>query len=117
MTLSAPSHLIDDALWSRSLTKDMASQLVGQTLEFFYGDQHGQTHIAQLRVTSFHDTTKSGNRFAQFNLEFIGPREPQLPQQTYRMRHIEWGDFAIGITAIGANQAGNEYQACFSHEV
>ncbi len=79
MTLSAPTYLIDDALWARTLTQAQASQLLDQSLDFFYGDQHGQTHVAPLRVTAFKERSEVGNGMQQFSLEFLGPSAPRLP--------------------------------------
>src|SRR5258708_13395251 len=40
------------------------------------------------------------------SLVFRGPRQPQLSQRTYRVRHAQLGDYAIFITPI-AQSAGH----------
>lgn len=115
MTLSAPTYLIDDALWARTLTQAQASQLLDQSLDFFYGDQHGQTHVAPLRVTAFKERSEVGNGMQQFSLEFLGPSAPRLPDQSYRARHAELGEFVIFIAAFAQSPEGIAYAANFSH--
>lgn len=115
MTLSSPSHLIDDALWTRSLTLAQARQLPGQTLEFFFGDQHGHTHIALLQVTAFKERSHTDNGMWQFSLDFLGLGVPRLPDQSYRARHADLGEFVVFISAMAQTPEGIAYQASFSH--
>lgn len=116
MHQASPTYIIDDALWSRSLTKEIASQLVEQSLECFYGDMQGQTHTALLHVSAFTDRSKEGHSMQQFKLQLNGPADPLLPTQTYRLRHASLGDFAVFLSAVARLTEGIEYEACFSHE-
>ncbi|QIL72984.1 hypothetical protein G7048_23115 [Diaphorobacter sp. HDW4B] len=114
MPHESPTHLIDDALWSRSITHEIASQLSGQTLQLFYGDLSGNTHAAELHVTAFVEKPDADG-MKRFSLLFQGPKAPQLPAQTYRTRHPALGDFATFISATGLLPEGYVYEAVFSH--
>jgi hypothetical protein len=49
-----------------------------------------------------------------FELMFRGPREPLLPQATYRMTHPALGELDIFIVPLEADSTGTTYQAVFS---
>lgn len=115
MTLPEATHQLDDAVWSRVLTQEMASQLPGQSLVFLAGDTAGQTHQIPLLVTAFEQPSRTVPGMAMFRLNFQGPPAPMLPSQTYRARHADWGDFAIMVSATGADAQGVYYEAQFSH--
>ena len=109
------THELNDALWARQITFDIASQFVQQPLQFFHADQHGKTHSTQLMVEQLKEGIDAGP-LRQFSIALLGPASPLLPQNTYRARHAELGDFAIFITAIARQADGIQYEACFSHE-
>ncbi len=110
----ALTHVLDEATWNRTVEQEMAASLIDQQLLFCYGDASGQTHSTSLQVTAYSELDVAGD-MRQFKLAFLGPQQPQLPQQTYRVRHAELGDFAIFITPIASHSNGIEYEACFSH--
>lgn len=115
MTLPDTTYQLDDAVWSRVLTQEMASQLEGQSLVFLAGDTAGQTHQIPLLVTAFEAQSRAAPGMAAYRLNFQGPTAPVLPSQTYRARHADWGDFAIMVSATGADAQGVYYEAQFSH--
>lgn len=49
-----------------------------------------------------------------FELMFRGPREPILPQATYRMTHPELGSLEIFVVPLRSDAEGTVYQAVFS---
>ncbi len=49
-----------------------------------------------------------------FSLIFLGPREPALPQGTYRLEHAALGPFDLFIVPMGAEDGGRRYEAAFS---
>lgn len=49
-----------------------------------------------------------------FELIFLGPREPILPQAIYRMTHPDLGALDIFIVPLKSGGGGTEYQAVFS---
>jgi hypothetical protein len=53
-------------------------------------------------------------RRSPFSAVFLGPRDPILPQQTYRMSHERIGSFDLFIVPIGRDQAGTRYEAIFT---
>ncbi|MEG0111046.1 MAG: hypothetical protein RR749_01540 [Comamonas sp.] len=109
------TYQLDDAVWSRVLKQELASQLQGQSLVFLCGDAAGQTHQISLLVTAFELQSRAVPGMAAFRLNFQGPPAPSLPSQTYRARHADWGDFAIMLSATGADAQGVYYEAQFSH--
>ncbi|MEF9963204.1 MAG: hypothetical protein RR779_02480 [Comamonas sp.] len=115
MTLPEATYQLDDAVWSRVLKQELASQLQGQSLVFLCGDAAGQTHQISLLVTAFELQSRAVPGMAAFRLNFQGPPAPSLPSQTYRARHADWGDFAIMLSATGADAQGVYYEAQFSH--
>ena len=115
MTLPEATYQLDDAVWSRVLKQELASQLQGQSLVFLCGDAAGQTHQISLLVTAFELQSRAVPGMAAFRLNFQGPPAPSLPSQTYRARHADWGDFAIMVSATGADAQGVYYEAQFSH--
>lgn len=49
-----------------------------------------------------------------FELIFVGPREPVLPQQIYRTTHPDLGALEIFIVPLKSEADGTTYQAVFS---
>jgi hypothetical protein len=48
-----------------------------------------------------------------FTLQFEGPREPLVPQGTYRFRHAATGGIDIFIVPIAQNETATIYEAVF----
>ncbi len=115
MSSITETHLLDDALWSRVLTRDIVNALQGQVLQCYWGDAQGQTQSVPLRLGMPRERSDYAD-FQQFSVFFQGPAQPQLPQQTYRMRHAALGDFAVFIALVARNKDGFEYEACVSHD-
>ncbi|WP_353233430.1 hypothetical protein [Diaphorobacter ruginosibacter] len=109
------THLLDDALWSRVLTHDIAAALQGQVLQCYWGDEQGRTQSVPLRLGALRERP-AHQQHQQFSVFFQGPASPQLPQRTYRMRHAELGDFAVFIAPVARTSEGLEYEACVSHD-
>jgi hypothetical protein len=49
-----------------------------------------------------------------FGLDFLGPREPVLPQAIYRLEHAELGVLEIFVVPIGRDADGTRYEAIFT---
>ena len=49
-----------------------------------------------------------------FELTFRGPRDPILPQATYRMTHATLGSLDVFIVPLKSEAEGTTYQAVFS---
>jgi hypothetical protein len=56
---------------------------------------------------------RNTSRTELFFLRFRGPSAPFLMQKGYRMEHDKLGEFTLFISAIGADQAGVQYEAVF----
>lgn len=55
-----------------------------------------------------------GQRRQAFSLVFRGPKEPILPQGTYRFEHTGMGTLDIFIVPIGSDPQGFRYEAVFT---
>ena len=55
-----------------------------------------------------------GKARQQFQVLFIGPLTPVLPQKIYRMVHEGMGAFDLFIVPIGPDSRGMRYQAVFA---
>ena len=49
-----------------------------------------------------------------FNLLFIGPLQPVLPQAIYRLESLAMEPVEIFLVPVGRNEAGIEYEAVFN---
>ena len=107
---------LDDALYARALTWSDAQALAQQTVSFFTAEGERTIGI-DMQVLSATQTSTDTPGMLQFSLVFRGPRKPQLPQRTYRVRHAQLGDYAIFITPIAQSAGHVDYEACFSHAV
>ena len=108
------SPAMDEALWSRVLTFDLATQLLHQPLQFFYADAYGATLTVEVLAHALTEGPDT-HQMRQFTLSLRGPGAPALVQRSYRARHSVLGDFAIFITPTARLSDGMEYEACFSH--
>ncbi len=70
-----------------------------------------ETRLAQVRP--FGKEITPGGREA-FSLVFHGPREPALPQLTYRVEHEGIGTFDLFLVPVGPDDALMEYEAVFT---
>lgn len=100
-------------LFARRLTWDDARAFAGASVGFLAVDEPGAPAVP-LRVVAVTERPPVAGSH-QFSITFRGPREPLLPQRTYRARHPALGDFAIFITAIGQSADATDYEACFAH--
>lgn len=116
-TSLSPSNVeLDDALYARGLSWNDAQPLAQQTMSFFMREGEHTIGI-DMQVLSATQTSADTPGMLQFSLVFRGPRQPQLPQRTYRVRHAQLGDYAIFITPIAQSAGHVDYEACFSHAV
>jgi hypothetical protein len=49
-----------------------------------------------------------------FSLVFRGPRQPWLPQSTYRLEHDAMGAFDLFLVPIAADAQGATYESVFN---
>lgn len=56
----------------------------------------------------------AGRGRQQFQLIFVGPLQPQLPQRIYRLLHPQMGELDIFLVPVGPNETGMRYQAVFT---
>ena len=111
---TSPSAALDDALYARTLTWSDAQRLAQQPVRFMV--PAGEQALAvDMLILQTEQKPSASPHMQQFSLVFRGPRAPLLAQRTYRMRHGEWGDWAVFITPIAQTVDHTDYEACFSH--
>lgn len=54
-----------------------------------------------------------GGERTPFSLEFVGPAEPLLAQQTLRLEHAELGVLELFVVPIARDSGGARYEAVF----
>lgn len=108
------SAALDDTLYARALTWSDA-QLLDQQAVTFLLPGNEQAHPVDMQVAEVAQKPSAAPHMLQFSIVFRGPRAPQLAQRTYRMRHAEWGDWAVFITPIAQSVGHIDYEACFSY--
>jgi hypothetical protein len=67
-----------------------------------------------VEVQTWGEESARGRGRQPFGVVFRGPRQPVLPQRTYRVEHREIGTFDLFIVPIGPDADGMRYEAVFS---
>jgi hypothetical protein len=66
-----------------------------------------------VEAVALDDSAAPEGRRAPFSIVFRGPRDPVLPQRTYRVEHEAIGAFDLFLVPIGPDREGMRYQAVF----
>lgn len=64
-------------------------------------------------VRSLGDHVMDGSTIESFALDFHGPLQPILPQQTYPLQHATLGELLIFIVPVGPDEGVMQYEAVF----
>ncbi len=93
-------------------TVEEFAPLVGESFRL----DAGEAGALELRLTGAIPARNPGPEGARhpFTLEFLGPREPILPQSIYRIDHDRLGTLEIFIVPVGSDESGTAYEAVFS---
>ncbi|HYP08659.1 MAG TPA: hypothetical protein VER03_20660 [Bryobacteraceae bacterium] len=67
-----------------------------------------------LTLAECSETGQSGRSRPQFQVLFIGPVTPVLPQKIYRLVHEQMGALDLFLVPIGPDGRGMRYQAVFT---
>ena len=68
----------------------------------------------ELRLVEVEARWGKGPTREPFSLVFLGPPEPLLAQQIYRLEHEEMGALEVFLVPIGRDAAGTRYEAAFN---
>lgn len=72
------------------------------------------TGTLQVELRLLSATTRDGaGEWLPFNLMFLGPQDPLLPQRTYRLEHPTVGSHDIFLVPVGRDDEGTRYEAVF----
>jgi hypothetical protein len=98
------------------LTVDDFEQVVGEVFTIDAGDA-GRIEL-ELTEATLHDQAASAvddtGKRSPFSVEFRGPVEPILAQQTTRLENASLGPLEIFIVPTGRDEAGTRYEAVFN---
>ncbi|MBZ5555375.1 MAG: hypothetical protein LAO21_21920 [Acidobacteriia bacterium] len=67
----------------------------------------------ELELVGVTDPTRKGP-YEHFALEFRGPKQPILAQQTYALEHDRMGDISIFLVPIRGDENAVYYEAIFN---
>jgi hypothetical protein len=97
------------------LTHDVFSEHVGSTFRIQLEDG-GSVDLDLNEATRLGSQSDSGSTATRdpFSLVFKGPKDAELPQQTYDVDHGVIGSFALFLVPIGADDTGTFYEAVFN---
>jgi hypothetical protein len=91
------------------LRLDQFSDAVGRSFDVPIGDQCFSLELKRAEPAPINSLREHGS----FNLYWLGPFEPILPQGTYEMR-LEDQSYWIFIVPIGRDDSGTTYEAVFN---
>ena len=91
------------------LQHETFSRHLNSTFRISWGDSDGIE--AQLNEVSELQLSSRQERFA---IVFRGPREPLLPQGSYRFAHDEMGEFPLFIVPLRQDETATFYEAVFN---
>ena len=92
----------------RGLTVDEFKAREGESFELLLGDR-----ALPFTLAAVHVLPDTGREEGAFTLDWVGPYEPVLPQDIYRLRHGE-DEFEMFIVAVGRDRDGARYEAVFN---
>jgi hypothetical protein len=73
----------------------------------------GDSNTVEAKLTKVSDLLVSSEQ-QRFAIVFRGPKEPFLPQASYRFEHDEMGEFMLFIVPIRQDDQGIFYEAVFN---
>jgi hypothetical protein len=79
----------------------------------FTVEAEGSTYALRLTEATPHGAAPAADGWQPFELLFEGPRDPLLPQSTYRLNHPDTGPLDIFLVPIGQDADCSRYQAVF----
>ena len=97
-----------DLLGLEGLTAASFASRVGE--QFKLDEAHGSHELTLVECESLGQSLQR----EAFSLTFLGPADPVLAQQIYRMRNPELGALEIFLVPIGADASGTRYEAAFN---
>ena len=96
-----------------SLTEREFSQHVGT--EFHVKLDGRETELELIEVKGYVSQEIEQGGMERFSVFFVGPRDPFLPQQTYRIAHERMGEFEIFLVPISGDDKSFRYEAVFNY--
>jgi hypothetical protein len=85
---------------------------LGETFRIQAADSEW-AEMTLIEATALGQGTASEGLRAPFSIVFRGPRDPVLPQGTYRVEHAAIGAFELFLVPIGPDGEGMRYEAVF----
>jgi hypothetical protein len=98
---------------SVSLTEKEFSQHVGT--KFHVKADQREIELELIEVKGYVSQEIEQGGMERFSVFFVGPRDPFLPQQTYRLEHERMGEFEIFLVPIAGDEKSYRYEAVFNY--
>jgi len=96
-----------------SLTEREFSQHVGT--EFQVKLDGRETELELIEVKGYVSQEIEQGGMERFSVFFVGPRDPFLPQQVYRLEHERIGEFDLFLVPVAGDEKSFRYEAVFNY--
>jgi hypothetical protein len=98
-----------------ALTHDDFSRCLGERFQLTQdGDAPASLELELLRVDAMPVRDRVRRARTPFSLILVGPGEPVLPQQIYRLQNATLGPLDIFLVPIARDERGVRYEAVFA---
>ena len=95
------------------LTEEEFSKHIGTEVYAKFGDREVTLSLSE--VKGYTPTPNDQQNMERFSVFFDGPLDSFLPQQNFKMRHEQMGEFDIFLVPISADEKGFRYEAVFNY--
>ena len=96
-----------------SLTEKEFAQHVGTKFQVKLDDRELELELTEVKGYVSQEIEQGG--MERFSVFFAGPRDPHLPQQTYRLKHDRMGEFELFLVPIAEDENSYRYEAVFNY--
>lgn len=98
---------------SANLTEKEFSKHVGTKFQTVFDQREIALELSEVKGYLPQQNEQTG--MERFSVFFDGPGDIRLPQQIYRVRHEEMGEFELFIVPVSGDEKGFRYEAVFNY--
>ena len=96
-----------------SLTERGFSQHIGTNFHVKSADRECELELIEVKGYVSQQVEQGG--MERFSVFFVGPHDPFLPQQVYRLEHESMGEFELFLVPIAGDEKSYRYEAVFNY--
>lgn len=96
-----------------TLTEKEFSRHVGTKFRVNLDQREIDLDLVEVKGYQPQDSEQRG--MERFSVFFAGPRDPFLPQRTYRLEHEGMGEFEIFLVPVSGDDQSFRYEAVFNY--